>query len=157
MTASVEDRLRELEDRVEIQEMLARYGRCLDGHDWEGFRALFADDLHADHGVVAPPIDGLDTFMAAVKLMAGFMEYGQHYVTNAEVEIRGDEATARAFVLAMHDVILDGERQLVPAGGWYEDSLRRTPDGWEIYRLIVHETWLDDRVAKIYEPTRQSA
>jgi hypothetical protein len=152
---SIEERLRELEDQREIQAMLSRYGRCLDTHDWVGFRTLFADDLHAEHGVVTPPLDGLDTFMAVVQHLAGFMEYGQHFVTNPEVEIDGDEARATAFVFAMHDVILDGERQLVPAGGWYEDSLRRTPDGWKIYRLIVHETWIDERVRQIYAPQHQ--
>jgi hypothetical protein len=154
---TIEARLRDLEDRAEIQAMLARYGRCLDAGDWDGFRALFADDIHAEHGVVTPPLDGLDTFIAAAQMLSTLMEDCQHYVTNVEVTIDGDQAEARAFVFAMHDVVLDGERQLVPAGGWYEDRLRRTPDGWKIYRLIVHETWLDDRVAKIYAPQPQPA
>jgi hypothetical protein len=37
-----------------------------------------------------------------------------------------------------------------PSGGRYENRLRRTPQGWRIYSLMVHETWLDDRVGKIY-------
>jgi 3-phenylpropionate/cinnamic acid dioxygenase small subunit len=155
--ASIEDRLRALEDRAEIQAMLSRYGRCLDTSDWDGFRALFADDIHAEHGVVTPPLDGLDTFIAAAQALSCLMEDCQHYVTNPEVEIDGDDAKATAFVFAMHDVILDGKRQLVPAGGRYEDWLRRTDDGWKIYRLIVHETWLDDRVEKIYAPQPQPA
>jgi hypothetical protein len=149
-TSELEARLRKLEDKLEIHEMVAAYGRLLDTHDWDGFRELFADDLHAEHGVVTPPIDGADRFVAVGRQLSGLMEDCQHYVTNIEVTVDGDEAEASAFVLAMHDVVLDGDRVLVPAGGRYEHHLRRTARGWRIYRLIVHETWLDERVGKIY-------
>jgi 3-phenylpropionate/cinnamic acid dioxygenase small subunit len=143
-------RVRRLEDVLEIQEVMARYGRCLDTHDWDGFRRLFTDDVHAEHGVVTDPVDGLDAFLATAQALSTLMEDAQHYVTNVEVDVDGDRATARAFVFAMHDVVLGDERHLVPAGGRYEDDLRRTGDGWKICRVIVHETWLDERVGKIY-------
>jgi hypothetical protein len=143
-------RVQALEDTLAIQDVMAKYGRLLDTGAWDEFRGLFTDDIRAVHDVVTEPLAGLDTFMAVAQQLSELMEDAQHYVTNVEVDLDGDEAVARAFVFAMHDVALDGERQLVPAGGRYENRLRRTPDGWKIFQLTVHETWLDERVGKIY-------
>lgn len=143
-------RVQTLEDTLAIQDIMAKYGRMLDTGAWDEYRTLFTDDVRAVHDVVTAPLEGLDTFMAVAQQLSALMEDAQHYVTNVEVDLDGDEAVARAFVFAMHDVVLDGERQLVPAGGRYENKLRRTPDGWRIYQLTVHETWLDERVGKIY-------
>ncbi len=139
-----------IEDKLEIQEMMARYGRCVDTADWDGLRALFTDDAHMEHGVVTPPLDGGDTLIVVAQQLSALMENAQHYVTNVEVTVDGDRANALAFVYAMHDVVLDGERQLVPAGGRYENTFVRTPAGWKIAQVLVHETWLDERVEKIY-------
>lgn len=146
-------KLQALQDRADIAEMMMRYGRALDTHDWTTFRNLFAEDLHTEHGVVAPPIDGRENFIGFLQTFKPNARYVQHFVTNPEVTVNGETAKLSAFILAMHDVPRgDGSNEVIPAGGHYEVSLRRTADGWKIYQLIVHETWVDDRVPAIYAP-----
>lgn len=150
MSADVEARLRSLEDRLELTEMLARYGRALDTHDTALLAEVFADDLYVEHGAVTPPVHGRDAFVELVLSTLPSMKYVQHYVTNVEVEVDGDEARARAFVLAVHDVELDGEPVQVPAGAAYHVGARRSEGGWRFHRLIVEETWMDPRIPRLY-------
>jgi ketosteroid isomerase-like protein len=146
-------RVQELQDRVDIAEIMARYGRLLDAKDWPAFAELFAEDMTTQHSVVAPPMHGRDTFVGFLSSFEPNMRSCQHFVTNTAVDVHGDEADMRAFILAMHDVEQpDGTSAIVPAGGDYEVHLRREAAGWKIDRLIVHETWIDPRVPAIYAP-----
>ncbi len=130
---SLAARVRTLEDTLAIQDIMAEV-RPDARHRRRGTSTARSSPTTStrSHDVVIAPIEGLDTFMAVAEQLSTLMEDAQHYVTNVEVDLDGDEAVARAFVFAMHDVVLDGERQLVPAGGRYENKLRRTSDGWRI-------------------------
>jgi ketosteroid isomerase-like protein len=142
-----------LQDRIDIAAMMARYGRLLDAKDWPAFTELFAEDVTTQHSVVAPPMHGRDTFVGFLSSFEPNMRYCQHFVTNTEVDVRGDEADMSAFILAMHDVEqADGSSAIIPAGGQYEVHLRRIDGAWKIDKLIVHETWIDPRVPAIYAP-----
>jgi hypothetical protein len=143
-----------LRARADITEMMNRYGRALDDHDWVTFEDLFAEDVVCEHGVVAPPIHGRDAFLGFLQTVQPKMRYCQHYVTNAEVTLHNDDtADLRAFILAMHDVDRgDGTNDVIPAGGQYHVHLRRVASAWKIDRLTVHETWVDHRVPAIYMP-----
>ena len=51
----IERRIRRLEDRVEIGELIARYGLVMDDRDIDGMPALFTPDvvIRSDDGVLA--------------------------------------------------------------------------------------------------------
>lgn len=149
-TTDLETRLRSVEDRLELTELFARYGRGLDTHDTALLADVFTEDLYVEHGAVTPPVHGRDAFLDLVLSTLPSMRYVQHYVTNVEVDVDGDEAEARAFVLAIHDVELDGEPAQVPAGAAYHAGARRTETGWRFHRLIVEETWMDARIPQLY-------
>jgi 3-phenylpropionate/cinnamic acid dioxygenase small subunit len=142
-----------LQDRIDLTEMMSRYGRALDMKDWDSFTNLFAEDMFTQHSVVGARMDGRDTFIGFLQHTQPKARFIQHFVTNPEVSVHGDTADVSAFILAAHDVP-DGEttNQAVFAGGRYEISARRTPDGWRFDKLIVHETWFDHRVPAIYSP-----
>jgi hypothetical protein len=60
---------RALIDRWEIEELKARYFRLFDAQDWDGWRALFTDDLKYDFGDGVWH-DGADGFVAIAREMA---------------------------------------------------------------------------------------
>ena len=43
-----EERLRAVEDRLSIVDLLCRYAVSIDRHRWDDFASCFADEVHAD-------------------------------------------------------------------------------------------------------------
>ena len=131
--------LQDVADKLEIHELLARYARGVDEHDWDLYRSVFTEDAHIDYssaGFVAGPRDEV-----AAALEQGFatIPWSQHYITNVEVELAGDEAHVRAmFYNPMQLPGMDGPSQ---CGGCYHHDLVRTPDGWKSRRLIEENRW----------------
>jgi uncharacterized protein (TIGR02246 family) len=124
-------------DRTRIRELTARYNRCFDDGDPEGFAALFTED-----GVMA--VDGTFevTGRDGLAEMVRHTPYGVVHVTvDATVEVDGDRAIqdVKLLVLARPDPgTPPGAKQ--PKGtrltnsGRYHDELLRTPDGWRFSR-----------------------
>jgi hypothetical protein len=57
-----------MDDVEEIKKLKARYFRCLDTKDWDGYRAVFTDDVEVD--LTAPGDEvrrGLEPFMDYVR------------------------------------------------------------------------------------------
>ena len=117
-------------DRAQIRELTARYNRCFDDGDPEGF----ADTFTAD-GVMEVPggftVSGRD----ALADMCRRTPYGVvHATVDATVEVDGDRATQYVTVLVLSrpkaDVEPDERRSSLARTGRYRDELVRTPAGW---------------------------
>jgi hypothetical protein len=66
----------------------------------------------------------------------------QHFVTQKEVHLAGDEATVRAYFL--NPLVIDredGSRWQMDVGGIYVHALVRTVDGWRSRRLVEEVLW----------------
>src|SRR6188472_4033512 len=88
--------LQALADRFEIHELLARYARAVDDHDWDLYRSVFTDDAYIDYrsaGGIDGPRDVVAAFLE--EAFAG-ITWAQHYITNVEIELDGDAATVHA-------------------------------------------------------------
>lgn len=55
----------------------------------------------------------------------------RHVVVNEVVELDGDQAHSRAYLL-----LFAGTPPALAMTGTYEDTLRRTPDGWRFARRV---------------------
>ncbi|WP_010125933.1 nuclear transport factor 2 family protein [Sphingomonas sp. KC8] len=131
--------MRDVADRLEINELLARYCHALDQKDWPAFHAVFTDDATLDFTAFGGPkgtAGELEAFLAPVldSLIAS-----QHMVSTVIVDIDGDQAKARsAAIVPMTALAADGGEQTSLSGLWYEDQLVRTSAGWRIrYRRQV--------------------
>ena len=63
-------------------------------------------------------------------------------MTNFEIVVQGDNATSRCvFYNPMGLGLPDGGLQMLFFGGYYNDKLVRTPDGWRIIERIEESTW----------------
>jgi ketosteroid isomerase-like protein len=128
-------------DWLAICETRARYCRCLDTKDWDGYADCFTEDL-----VLETPggwnISGRDEAVARVR---GSVETAQtaHQVHNPEVNFDGPDAAD--VVWAMQDRVIWGEdrrEQMGDAGhtgyGHYRARYVRCPDGrWRIKRQTL--------------------
>lgn len=129
--------LRWLADRTQIRELTARYNRCFDDGDAEGFAENFTEDA------VMEVAGGFE-----VKGRAGLAEmcrrtpYGVVHVTvDATVEIDGDRAVQDVTVLVLQrpkpDAAPAERRTTLERTGRYHDELVRTADGWRFARRSV--------------------
>jgi hypothetical protein len=107
-----------LEDRDEILQLLHRYNHCFDGGDAWGWADTFTPD-GVEEVVGGVTFCGRQELAAHVKEITG----ERHVVVNPVIEVRGDTATVRAYLLLYRGVELG-------VTGSYEDDLVRTPDGW---------------------------
>lgn len=133
MPERVTERLRALEDREAIRELIARYGPLADSGDAAGVAALFAED-----GVYAVGGMGEAQGRAAIAaLISGpvhqsLMADGcAHLLTNPVIELDGDRALARCHsVVFRHD---EGEwiPVRVAANRW---EMARGVSGWQVAR-----------------------
>lgn len=132
----------EVADRIAIDDLLDAYASALDTKDWDELRPLFLPDAvvdYTDEGGVRGSID--DAIAWFDKTLANFTA-SQHFVTNRRVKITGDTATVNAYIFSPLGVPSgNGELTLVFAGGFYEDELRRTPDGWRFASRTIRASW----------------
>ena len=125
--------LQEVSDRIEIQDLLVRYTRAIDEKDWGLLDQCFVPDAQLDYrssgGIQGayPEVRGwLEKALAPFPMTV-------HYITNSEVRLDGDRATARTAVLnPMGFGNPDGSLHLFTVGAYYVDELVRTPEGWRI-------------------------
>ncbi|MBW2397266.1 MAG: nuclear transport factor 2 family protein, partial [Deltaproteobacteria bacterium] len=95
MTLSLQD----VSDRIEIQDLLVRYTKAIDEKNWTLLDQCFTPDAILDY-VSSGGIKGAYPEVRAwlKKALAPF-PMTVHYITNSEVVLDGDRASARTAVL----------------------------------------------------------
>jgi len=145
-----------IEDRLAIQDLMARYAWALDTGDVEGFVSCFTADAVVLEEVFEDPDrwegqEGIRHLAEHYRQSAGFPGR-QHHISQLLIEGAAPECTARsyAFVTECH-----GEPPYtLRFTGYYEDRVRREADGWRfvsrrirlwdgpvLQRFPGHGTW----------------
>ena len=138
---SLSDEIRRLTEISEIASLKARYCRCVDTKDWDGFAALVTEDFHleSDAGVQK----GRDEIVSSLsKALSDATTV--HHVHNPEITITGSN-TATA-IWPMNDyAIFPGEESdyRVRGYGHYHEEYVRTGDGWRIKRCALKRLRVD--------------
>jgi uncharacterized protein (TIGR02246 family) len=122
----VEQEVSWLIDRTKIRELTARYGRCFDDGDAEGFAATFVEDGEMAVGT-RPPTKGREALAEMCRTVPFAV---LHATVDPIIEIDGDRATQRVTVLVYQKAADRSEKPQLTATGRYEDELVRTPGGW---------------------------
>jgi 3-phenylpropionate/cinnamic acid dioxygenase small subunit len=125
--------LQEMSDRLEIQDLFARYSFAIDDRDYDALDAVFLPDATIDYSETG----GAKGSVAEIKkwlpvAMERFPKF-QHMVATTQLELDGDRASSRTILFnPMVYRKPDGEDQIFFIGLWYRDELVRTPAGWRI-------------------------
>lgn len=134
--------LQEISDRLEIQDLLARYCFAIDERDWDALDAIFTPEAEIDYSETG----GASGSFAQIKAwlpgaLARFPAF-QHMVATTRLDITGDTATSRT-ILFNPMVIADaaGQPQTFFLGLWYRDELVRTAGGWRIAKRYEEASW----------------
>ncbi len=138
---SLEARVKRLEDRAEIEDLLLQYGRALDHRDFAAYSQLFAADgeWSGSTGTFKGPAQIKAAMEAAFPTpapgttpVAGAAAGSSfHLLTNAIIDIDGDRATATSkwtFVRVVDN------KPVMALAGRYDDTLIRTGGHWKILR-----------------------
>lgn len=133
--------LRQIADRIEIDDLLTRYAMALDAKDWPVWETCFTSDAFIDYtaaGGVKGTVAEVRQWLSEV--MANF-EMTQHLVTNRAVELDGDTANSRCSLFNPMG-LRDKDGMIVFFdGGCYRDRLVRTADGWRIAERVEEPTF----------------
>jgi ketosteroid isomerase-like protein len=118
-----------VQDRLDIQELMAVYSRCIDFGGWDELPELFTDDCTLDFGKVMGTHEGKDAVRAFAGMLKGASLTMRHYVTNCIITGTSDEAQATTYVLAFTGQL----GSLTPTTGRYEDVLRKVGGRWRLH------------------------
>jgi hypothetical protein len=130
-----------MSDRDDIIDLAIAYTWALDTKNVEGLRQVFLPNATAMlRGVEC---DGVDAIIARIGGAILRLDHTQHFVGNHQVEVKGDVATHRCQLQSQHVTAgtEGGDNYIV--GGYYEDRLERTPDGWRIAHRLMQQTWTE--------------
>lgn len=125
--------LRRDEDRRAIEELKARYLNALDCNDWEAMEACLTPDIEVSFAGGRHRYSGREAVMDfyANSTLAQPENRSNHVTTNPLIDIDGPNSARGVWRLTDH-VHRPGAGSLLVGSGIYEDTYRRTPDGWKI-------------------------
>ncbi len=116
-------------DKEAIERVKYRYLRALDTKDWAGFADTLTDDVTGDYGDRLHFTNRTE-LVDYMRSSIGPGVITEHRVTHPEVTVDGDDAKA---VWYLQDRVIVAEFNFMLIGAaFYNDTYRRTPDGWKI-------------------------
>ena len=134
--------LGEISDRLEIQDVLARYCQMIDRGDWAGFRALFTDDAQLDFTAFGGPKGDVETVVSFTKAALAQAAASHHMVSTVVIDLDGDRATVRSAAHVPIALALpEGGEHTFFSGLWYNDVFVRTAQGWRIATRRQERAW----------------
>ena len=137
------ERLTAIED---IRRLKARYFRCLDTKDWDGFRDVFAADAEMDMRAEAGERGLVRGSQAIADFVRGVVGDVQtvHHGHMGEIEVTSP--TTATGIWAMEDLLrwpAGGPYGSMHGWGHYHETYAKPGDGWRIQTLTLTRLRLD--------------
>ena len=133
---NLEERLRRIEDKFEIQDLAHLYGFVMDERDIEGLGRLFTEDAHlgSEDGVFNA--EGLqtiaETYQGRYDVLGATNHFAHSVITRFD---DSDPDIAYGLVSGHAEVVRQGETMVVALR--YHDVYRRTENGWRIADRVM--------------------
>ena len=126
------------DDHASLTRLVLELAWRIDHGQADTAHELFTEDGQAVFAAGSFP--GRNFGDAAGAVMAMFS--GTHHLsTNHAIHIDADRAKTRSYVQAVHLTDPDDNTQHHDVGGWYDNELVRTPDGWRFTRVELSFVW----------------
>ncbi|NLG45466.1 nuclear transport factor 2 family protein [Gordonia sp. (in: high G+C Gram-positive bacteria)] len=135
--------LQEMSDRLEIQDLLARYSFAIDDHDWDVLDEVFTSDAHIDYTAAGGIKGAYPEIKAWLASVLPLFVLTQHLTATTALDLAGDTARART-ILFNPMVSRDdaGAEHVMFVGLRYRDELVRTTAGWRIARRVEEKGYM---------------
>jgi hypothetical protein len=129
-------------DRIQIQQLIARYAFALDtgGRNGYDYADLFAADgvfVGMNQGDKGRLYRGRDTLAALARGGPRNQNYASHYITNVVLEATPEGARGTQYAI-IGDVSLPNGKSAWTHGGHYEDTYVKTSDGWRFKTRVFY-------------------
>ena len=127
------------DDDAAVRNLVATLAQEADvGEQLDRYLACFCEDASWEMPG-APPVRGTEAIRAAAEERrrgggVGPGSHTRHVITTQRVEVRGDEATSDSYFLFYTQT---ASRPQLERMGRYQDSLRRTGQGWKLARRLI--------------------
>jgi hypothetical protein len=126
-----------IEDKIAIQELIARFAHCSDYADWAGLEKLYAPDVVTEMEGIPMSYSGIAAQIEHAKesdrQAAG---KNRHYNFNLYIEEENGEVFANYFFMNVNAGAAPMAAQIVVTGRM-KDTVVKTADGWKIARRFV--------------------
>ena len=147
-----QDLLRELHDRMKIEELLHRYAEMVDHREWNHMDRIFALEATIDYTSTGGQSGPFRETLAWLDRALESWPVNLHVVSNVIIEIDGDTATSRCYFYApMGRRVPEGGQFVITNAGRYLDRLIRTADGWRIVERVCEQTLMQGALPEGYE------
>jgi len=130
--------LRWLVDRAQISDLLVAMARALDDLDGAGYAALYTQDGALELGDMR--VQGREALAAGVARNLGRYGAVWHLSANHAIEIDGDLARTRSYVIGAHRHG-DDLSEHADMAGWYDTTVVRTAEGWRFESVSASVLW----------------
>lgn len=152
-SSSLETKVQWLVDRALISELLFSFARALDTGDTAAYVQNFLED--GSLVLPDPASDKGESLLVSRPDMEDFIQQGlldnytatQHISANHQIEITGDSAVSRSYLMAVH--VKTHPKDHWQAGGWYDCSYVRTAEGWKFKEVKLTAVWLCGEISEI--------
>ncbi len=136
----LERRIQTLEDIEALRKLKARYcAYCDAGYDAEGLASLFTDDAVWDGGTFGR-FDGRKAIYDFFAGISKTLPFALHYVMNPLIEVHGDRATGRWYLLEPC-TFAEGS-QAVWGAARYEDRYLKVRGEWKFQEVkLISSFW----------------
>jgi hypothetical protein len=140
-----ETMVRELWDRQQISDTMNRFGRGLDTKDWDLYASTLTDPFEVDFSELTGRAPATTTPDVWATFASACLErlLVHHQYSNFTIELNGDEASGVFYMVSRHRLPNIQGADEYTQYGWYENSFRRTQDGWKISKLKHGFLWCD--------------
>jgi uncharacterized protein (TIGR02246 family) len=137
-------------DRVEIEALRGEFADALMTHDYDRFASLFTEDGAWRIPYIDVSIEGRAEIRAGIERMQGLWEYFVQTTHPGTIQLDGDTATGRAYILEFGRM---GNGRSELNYSLYHDRYRRTPDGWRFTERVYEVRYLDTTTLAGAPPT----
>ncbi len=137
MPSDLETRIQRLEDIEAIRALKVRYcDLCDRGYDADALAELFTEDAVWDGGMFGryESKRRIHRFFSAT---GGIVRFARHYVTNSVVDVEGDRASGRWYLLQSATMPDGNVERAVWGSARYDEEYVRTPDGWKFQSVLL--------------------
>ncbi|PWS43344.1 DUF4440 domain-containing protein [Streptomyces sp. ZEA17I] len=136
----LERRLRALEDKEALRDLLMRGWHALDRKDWASWSACWARDAVLRFGPWEE-IHGREAIAARVREAEAPYPAMQHHILNLHTEVAGDRAAGAGYMWFVAVDAPGARSEPYAMGGPYAWEFHRTGSGWLLARQELGVWW----------------
>ena len=127
------------DDIAAITRLKYRYLRTLDTKRWDEFAETLTPDVTGTYGA-SLDFENRDTLVEFMRSSLGTdVIITEHHAGHPEIDVDGDTATGRWYL--QDRVIAASMNFMLFGAAFYDDTYRRTPEGWRICRTGYQRTY----------------